>query len=166
MDGRGRLSKGCLFLGSDEGKEHVECNLDTVDEDQTVFVRDELEVDSMHNWPDLPGSLAGAEKVGLDLGSNGGERISVHQAKIGEEDTHENGAPQDLVNSNLESNILAVSSGNLLVKPVVEIVTRRTVVDETKDRKSNESLPVEWSSSDENLKEIRSTQLCQRWSEH
>ena len=60
-------SLGCLLLGSDERKEHVESNLDSVDEDETVLGRDELEVNGVHNRPDLPGSLACVEEVVLEL---------------------------------------------------------------------------------------------------
>ena len=56
-----------LFLASNDGQEHVEGNLDGVDEDKTMLVGDELEVDSVHNGPDLPRSLAGRQEVALDL---------------------------------------------------------------------------------------------------
>lgn len=49
---------GCL-LGSKEGKEHVERNLDGVNEDKTVLGGDEFEVDSVDKRPHLPGSLHG-----------------------------------------------------------------------------------------------------------
>mmetsp|Transcript_2679 Transcript_2679/g.4023 ORF Transcript_2679/g.4023 Transcript_2679/m.4023 type:complete len:91 (+) Transcript_2679:2-274(+) len=42
------------LLGSEERKEHVEDNLDSVNENKTVLGRDELEVDGMNHWPDLP----------------------------------------------------------------------------------------------------------------
>mmetsp|Transcript_24137 Transcript_24137/g.52079 ORF Transcript_24137/g.52079 Transcript_24137/m.52079 type:complete len:104 (-) Transcript_24137:634-945(-) len=60
----------CLFLGSKKGKEHVECNLDSVDVWNTPLVGNELEVDKVHNWPHLPGSLACSQEVVLDLASN------------------------------------------------------------------------------------------------
>ena len=47
-----------LFLGSNEGKEHVEGDLNTVDKDKSVLGGDELEVDSMDKGPYLPRSLA------------------------------------------------------------------------------------------------------------
>jgi hypothetical protein len=66
--------------------------LNTVDEHETVLGGDELEVDGMHNRPDLPRSLASAEKIILDLVSNGAERVSSAQAEVGEKDSHENRA--------------------------------------------------------------------------
>ena len=69
-----------LRLGSDDAEEHVEGNLDAVDEDETVLVGDELEVDGVDDGPDLPGSLAGAEEVVPDLGSDGGEAVAVNEA--------------------------------------------------------------------------------------
>jgi hypothetical protein len=66
--------------------------LNTVDEDETVLGGDKLEVDGMHNRPDLPRSLAGAKKIVLDLVSNGAEGVSSAQAKVGEKYSHENRA--------------------------------------------------------------------------
>jgi len=43
-----------LFLGSKQGKEHVECNLYSVDVKKTVLGGDELEVDGVDDWPYLP----------------------------------------------------------------------------------------------------------------
>jgi hypothetical protein len=51
--------------------------LDSVEEEDSVLVGDELEVDGMNNRPHLPGSLAGSKKISLDFGSNGGERVTV-----------------------------------------------------------------------------------------
>ena len=45
------------LLGSDQGKEHVEGDLDTIDENETVLGGDELKVDRVDDRPDLPGSL-------------------------------------------------------------------------------------------------------------
>jgi len=112
---------------------------------------DELEVDSMDNGPHLPRSLACTEKIVLDLASNGGQRISVDQSKVAEEDAHEDGAPNSLVNGNLKSNILGLGSWDLVVQPVVEVVAGGSVVDETEERKGKETLHIEWSSTDENL---------------
>jgi hypothetical protein len=105
--------------------------LDTVDVDQSELVGDELEVNGVDNGPYLPRSLASRKKIGLDLGGNGGKRVSVNQTKVGEEDSHEDRAPAKLVNSNLQCDRLSVSSRDLRVEPVVEVVTRRTVVEET-----------------------------------
>jgi hypothetical protein len=141
----------CLFLGSNEGKEHVEGDLNTVDKDKSVLGRDELEVDSMDKGPNLPRSLARRKQVVLDLVTDGGKGVSVDQTKVGEEDSHEDGTPDNLIKSNLGSNSLAVRSGDELVQPVVKVVSRRSVVKETKGRKSNESLDIEWSTRDEHL---------------
>jgi hypothetical protein len=58
-----------------------------------------------------------------------------------------------LVNGNLGGDRLGILSWDLGVQPVVEVVTRGAVVKETKGRKSDKSLPVEWSSTDEDLSE-------------
>lgn len=50
-----------LLAASNDGKEHVESNLDSVDKDQTMLSRDEFEVDSMDDWPNLPRSLTGGK---------------------------------------------------------------------------------------------------------
>ena len=63
--------------------------------------------------------------------------------------------PEDLVNSNLQGNILSFSSGDLGVKPVVEVVSRGSVVDETKEGKRQETLHVEGSSRNEELQRTR-----------
>ena len=139
------------LLGSNEGKEHVEGNLDSVDEDQSVLGGDELEVDGVDNRPDLPRSLAGRKKVVLDLGSDGGEGVTVDQSKVSEEHGHEDGAPDNLIESNLGGDGLSVASWDEVIKPVVKVVSRGSVVKETKSRKSDESLHVEWSTRDENL---------------
>lgn len=81
-----------LFFGSNDGEEHVESNLDSVDKDKTVLGGDELEVHGVDNRPDLPGSLTGTEEVVLDLVSNGNHRVTVHQTKVGKENTHKDGA--------------------------------------------------------------------------
>jgi hypothetical protein len=112
---------------------------------------DELEVDSVHNGPHLPGSLTGGEKVTLDFVANGGKGITIDQTKVGEKDSHENGAPEKLVNGHLCKDSRGICTLNLAVEPVVKVVSRRSVVDETKDRKRNETLPVKWSSANEDL---------------
>jgi len=140
-----------VLLASNERKEHVEGNLDSIDEDEAVLVGDELEVDSMDNWPDLPGALDGGEEVGLDLLADGSKGVTVNQTKISEEDSHEDGAPKDLIDADLQSNVLSLGSLNLVVKPVVEVVSGGAMVNETKDRKSDEALHVEGSSTNENL---------------
>jgi hypothetical protein len=127
----------------------------SIDKDETVLRRNELEVDGVDNWPNLPRSLASREEVILDLVTNRRERIAVAKSKIGKEDSHENGAPEDLINSNLEGNIFGASSLDLAIEPVVEVVSRWSVVEETKGRKRDESLNIEWTSSNEDLQILR-----------
>ena len=103
------------LLRSNQGKEHIESDLDSVDEDKTVLGRDELEVDCVDDWPDLPGSLACREQVILNLVSNGCHAISVDQTQVCEKDSHENGAPEDLINCDLEGNVLAAGSRDLAI---------------------------------------------------
>lgn len=112
---------------------------------------DELEVDGVNNGPYFPRSLAGCEEITLDLVDDGREGIAVDQSQVSEEDSHENRAPDKLINSNLQGNMLGFFSLDLLVKPVVEKVARRTMVNETKDTEGDESLHVEWSTADEDL---------------
>jgi hypothetical protein len=140
-----------LVLGSNDREEHVECHLDTVDEDQSVLGGDELEVDGVDKRPDLPGSLACGEQVILDLVSDGTEGVAVAQTKVSEEDSHEDGAPDDLIKGDLRCDMLCFASLNGLVKPVVEVVSRGSVVEESEGRKSDETLHVEGSSTDEDL---------------
>jgi hypothetical protein len=130
--------------------------LDSVDKDKTMLGRDELEVDGMDNGPDLPRSLASTEKVVLDLASDDGHRVAIDQTKVGEEDSHEDGAlkkegkpceileisdevthivlgdpnlpPDQLVKANLHDDGLSLISRDLLVEPVVEVVSRGSVV--------------------------------------
>lgn len=92
-----------------------------------MLVGDELKVDGMDNGPDLPASLASAQQVVLELVTDSGKRVSVDETEVGEKDSHENGAPQDLVNSNLEGNILGASSLDLVVQPPVKVVARGSV---------------------------------------
>jgi hypothetical protein len=106
----------------------------------------------MNNRPNLPRSLTCREKIILYLVSNGSKGISIHKTKVGEEHSHEDGTPKDLVNSNLECNILGSSSLDLAIQPVVEVMSRRTMVEKSKGRKSNESFHIESSFGDENLK--------------
>lgn len=62
-----------LFSRSNDGKEHIEGNLDAVEEEQSVLVGDKLEVDGMNDRPDLPRSLAGSKKIILEFVSNSGK---------------------------------------------------------------------------------------------
>lgn len=114
--------------------------------------RDELEVNSMDQGPDLPGSLAGREEVVLDLVGNDSDSVAVAKAKVGEEDGHEDGAPDNLVNTDLQGNMLRSRAFDLAIEPVVEVVARGSVVDKAKDGKGDETLNVKGASADKELK--------------
>ena len=146
-----RIAKFELLLGSDQREEHVEGDLDTVDEDKTVLRGDELEVDSVDNGPHFPGPLASSEQVILNLVSDGWQGVSVHQTQVREEDSHENWAPKDLIDGNLHEDILSVLSGNLAIQPIVEVMARWSVVEETEGREGDEALHVERSTRNEDL---------------
>jgi hypothetical protein len=92
-----------------------------------MLVGDVLEVDGVDKGPDLPASLTGDQEILLDLLTNDGERVSVYQTKIREEHSHKDRAPQDLINANLQGNILGTSSLDLVIQPVVEVVSRGSV---------------------------------------
>lgn len=78
---------------------------------------DELEVDSVDNRPDLPGSLASAEEIVLDLVSNGSQRVSIHQSKVGKENTHEDGAVFKEENEAKLCEIVSIMSCHSFVRP-------------------------------------------------
>ena len=105
----------------------------------------------MHHWPHLPRSLASGEQVILDFVTNGGEGISVDKSEVGEENTHEDWTPDDLIDGNLREDRDGISSWDFVVEPVVEVVSRRAVVDETEERKSGKTLVINGSSSNEDL---------------
>jgi hypothetical protein len=139
------------LFGSNEREEHVESDLDSVEEEQSVLVGDELEVDKVDNGPDLPRSLASRKEIVLDLASNSSEGITVGESKVGEENRHENWAPNGLVDENLFRDRNSILSGDLFVEPIVEVVTGRSMVEKTECGKSDESLHVESTSRNENL---------------
>ena len=87
----------------------------------------------MNHGPYFPRSLAGGEQVILDLVTNGGEGISVDKSEVGEENTHEDGAPEKLIDGNLSENRDGISSGDFFIKPVVEVMSRGAVVDESEE---------------------------------
>ncbi len=121
---------------------------------------DKLEVDGVYQRPDLPGTLAGRQQVVLDLVTDNVEGVAVDQTQIGEKDAHKDGAPEQLVNGNLEGHMLGLGTGNLVVEPVVKVVSGRSVVNETKDGKSYKASHIKGTASNENLnlkikKEIR-----------
>mmetsp|Transcript_32928 Transcript_32928/g.72238 ORF Transcript_32928/g.72238 Transcript_32928/m.72238 type:complete len:89 (+) Transcript_32928:497-763(+) len=87
----------------------------------------------MDEGPDLPATLTGAEEVVLDLGTDGTETVSVDEAEVGEEDGHEDGTPNELIDGDLGEDGAAVGAGDLVIEPVVEVVAGRSVVEETED---------------------------------
>ena len=142
----------CLsLLGSKKRKEHVERNLHSIDVRNTPLVRNKLEVNKVDHWPNLPGSLTGRQKVILDLASNDTQGVTVNQAKVGEEDTHEDWAPEELIDGNLCEDGGGVGSGDLFVEPVVEVMSGGAVVDESEEGEGGETLPVDGSTGDEEL---------------
>ena len=112
---------------------------------------DELEVDRMDDRPDLPRALAGGKQVVLDLVTNRSKGISIHQTKVGEKDSHKDGAPDHLIKGHLLGHRKTIIAWNELVQPIVKVVARGSVVQETKGRESDESLHIKGSSGDENL---------------
>jgi hypothetical protein len=120
------------LLATNDGKEHVECNLNGVDKDQTMFGRDEFEVHRVDDWPNLPGTLTGGEQILFDFVGNHGERVAVAQAQICKEYSHKDGAPNDLIKGNLHGNLFGFGTLNLLVEPVVKEMSRWSMIQETK----------------------------------
>jgi hypothetical protein len=59
--------------------------------------------------------------------------------------------PDQLVKGNLHKDLLGFSSWDLLVEPVVEVVSRGSMVQESEGGQSDEALHVESSSADEDL---------------
>jgi hypothetical protein len=148
-----------LLFGSNQGKEHVKRDLDSINEDESVLGRNEFEVDRMNDGPDLPRSLAGRQQITLDLLANGSERVAVDQSQIGEEDAHENGAPEQLINGNLQRHMFGLLAFNLTVQPVVKVMSTWSMVNKTKDRERNEPFHIKCTSRYENL-EMASKKNC------
>lgn len=107
----------------------------------------------MDNRPHLPRTLAGSQEVVLDLVANGIQGISIHKTEVGEEDTHKDGAPNDLIHSHLGKNGDGIGAWNLLIEPIVEVMARGTVVNESKEGEGGETLPLNGSTGDEYLSE-------------
>jgi hypothetical protein len=125
--------------------------LDSVDVWNAPLVGNELEVYQVHDRPHLPRSLACSKQVILDLISDDREGIAIDETEVGEEDTHEDGAPEELINGNLCEDGDGIGSGDLFVKPVVEVVTRGAMVDESEEGEGCEAFVVNGTSSDEDL---------------
>ena len=70
------------FVGTNDGKEHVEGDLNSVDENQPVIGADELKVDSMENWPYHLRTLARCEQVALDIIPNDGKGVTVPEPEV------------------------------------------------------------------------------------
>lgn len=147
-----RVTASLRLLRSKEREEHVEGDLDGVDVRDAPLVGDELEVDEVHQRPHLPRSLAGGQEVVLDLAADGREGISVDEAEVGEEHAHEDGAPEELIDGDLREDGGGVGSGDLLIEPVVEVVSGGAVVDESEERQGREALVVDGSSGNEELR--------------
>jgi len=116
-----------------------------------VLVGNKLEVDEVDKRPHLPRSLTSRKEVSLDLGADSSERVTADKSEVCEEDRHKNWAPGGLVNDNLFRYRNSILSRDLVVKPVVEIMARRSVVEKTKCRKGDESLHVERTPRNEKL---------------
>ncbi len=87
----------------------------------------------MDNGPHFPRSLTCGEQVIFNLGTNGGEGISVDKSEVRKEDTHEDRAPEELIDGNLSEDGGGISSRDFVIKPVVEVVSRWAVVDESEE---------------------------------
>mmetsp|Transcript_59860 Transcript_59860/g.177415 ORF Transcript_59860/g.177415 Transcript_59860/m.177415 type:complete len:285 (-) Transcript_59860:134-988(-) len=142
-----------LFLGADDGEEHVERDLNAVDKDEAMLRRDELEVDGVNDRPHLPRSLARREEVRLDLVDNGRHAVAVHESEVREEYRHEDGAPEELIDGDLAGDGGGAGALDLGVEPVVEVVAGGAVVDEAEDGEGDEALHVEGAARDEDLRQ-------------
>ena len=85
----------------------------------------------MRYWPNLPRSYTSVEQVVLDFFANCGEGISIDNPEVQEENTHEHGAPCELVDSNLRADVDGISAGDYFVEIVVEVVSGGAVEDES-----------------------------------
>ena len=56
-----------------------------------------------------------------------------------------------MIDGNLREDGHGICSGDLFVEPVVEVMSRGAVVDETEEGEGGETFEVYWSSSDEDL---------------
>lgn len=125
--------------------------MDGIDIRDAPLVGNELKVDEVNCGPHFPRSLAGGQEVVLDLVSNSSERISIDEAEVGEENAHEDWAPEELINGNLSEDGNGICSGDLFIKPVVEVVSRRPVVNESEKGEGGKTFVVDGSSRNEEL---------------
>lgn len=105
----------------------------------------------MHHRPNLPGTLTRRQQIILNLILNHTERIPVDQSEVGEENTHEDGTPDDLVDGHLGEDGDGIGAGNLFVEPIVEEMAGGAVVDEAEEGEGGETFPVDGSSGDKDL---------------
>lgn len=101
--------------------------------------------------------MASSQEVVLDLVTDGVQGISIDKAEVSEEHAHEDGAPEELINSDLGEDGNGISSRNLLIEPVVEVVSRWSVVDETEEGESSETFPINGASSNKDLRDGNET---------
>ena len=126
--------------------------MDSINVWNTPLVANKLEVDKVDHWPHLPGSLAGSQKIIIDLASDGRQGISIDKAEVCEEDAHEDRAPEELINGNLGEDWDGICSRDLLIQPVVEVMSRGAMVDESEEGEGGEAFVVDGSTSNEELK--------------
>ena len=123
-----------------------------ISENDFLYLQENGEsIATTYHWPNLPRSLACSQKIVLNFVSNGSQRITVDKTKVGKEDTHEDGTPEELINGNLGKYWDGIRAWNLTIKPIVKVVSRWAVVDESKEREGSKTLVVDGTSSDEDL---------------
>ena len=152
---------GHRMLNTNDGKrrkEQVVGNLDAVGEDHAVLCFQLAVVERLRERPkqgsqggDLPGDMAGAEKVLLHLGENTANRIPVDEAEVGEEDAYEDGKEDELIHSDLQSDGRGVIAIYLGIEPVIEIVAGGPMADEAKNGERDEAFDIEGPLNDEDL---------------
>jgi hypothetical protein len=76
--------------------------------------------------------LASGEQVSLNFVTNHCKAVAADKSQVREEDSHEDGAPDELVKCHLHGNMLGISPLNLSVQPVVEVMAGGAMVEETK----------------------------------
>ena len=105
----------------------------------------------MDQRPHLPGTLARCQEVRFDLVADNCKGVSIHKSKVSEKHTHKDGAPDDLIDCNFRKNRNSIGSGDLLIEPIVEVMAGWAVVNEAEEGKCCEALPINGTSSNEDL---------------
>lgn len=100
------------LLRSNDREEHVEGNLNRVDENKTVLGADELEINGVNDWPNLPRTLDRLKQIVLNLVGYSPVRITIYQSHIAEKDRHKDRTPKKLINSNLQGHKTSLCSWN------------------------------------------------------